>query len=86
MNPNLLIDLLDKAKSSNKAVKLINLNKDDLAIVEPDIDVEVSNNTLISETELIDLDHVTAALMIPNKEERKEEREKLWESIPNSNW
>ena len=88
MEQPVLYDLLSEAKSKNKAVQLFsNNNLEDLKfIIEPEHKVvNKPGNIIRSDDCLIDLNLIVCALIVPNKQERLEEKRKrekeLWDYL-----
>lgn len=88
MEQPVLYDLLSEAKSKNKSVQLFsNNNLEDLEfIIEPEHKVvNKPGNIIRCDDCLIDLNLIVCALIVPNKQERLEEKRKrekeLWDLI-----
>ena len=87
MEPTALYDLISQAKAENKAVQLFsNHALDDLEfIIEPEHQVENKEGSVIKiDDSLIDLNHIMAAVIIPNRKKRLEKearrQKEIWES------
>jgi len=80
MKQSILNELIEKAKSEDKAVQLITSNPtNEFAIIEPTHKVLYNEHDIIRcDDTLIDLNFIAAAMIIPNKREREEERKKLY--------
>ncbi|MBQ2635362.1 MAG: hypothetical protein IJJ11_00730 [Methanosphaera sp.] len=84
MEPTVLYELLGQARAENKAVQLLNnttLNDVEF-IIEPEHQIVNKKGNVIKVDDcLIDLNFIVAALIVPNREDRNKELERIEQEI-----